>query len=216
LAAQDQKGEIPEIIRIVIHDKKPSLLKRIFGKIGGLFKGGSRTQAEGEEGEEGESEEAREEERKADEKDLFEREPWRDPNAIPPVPIDESLSPDDVAKAWDLEQADLVPRLNGETPVEQLGDALKRVASSEGSPEAKAEMFSRFASQIKVRSEFSWTHDAGRGTDGSYIFTGEAGYKSVHVVVISPQGTVYIGNYTGFTLTGTGARPRYDLLKRIR
>src|SRR5258706_6321850 len=43
LAAQHPKYIITEgVLRIVIHDKHRSLLKRIFGTIGNLFKGGSR------------------------------------------------------------------------------------------------------------------------------------------------------------------------------
>jgi RHS repeat-associated protein len=217
LQAQDPQDpkDIPEqVIRIIIHDKHRSLLKRIFGKIGGLFKGGNQVQTEGEEGgEEALPEESREAERKADEKDLVEREPWRDPNAIAPAPTEPLMIDPEIAT--EMEEAGLVPQLNGETPVQQLGDALKRVASSEGSPEAKAEMFGRSAAQIRVRSNFSWKFDSGKGTDGSHIFIGEAGYKNVHVVVISPQGTVHIGNYTGFTFTGLGATPRYDRLKPI-
>ena len=217
MADQDPQDKIPEdIVKIVIHDRHTSLLKRIFGKIGGLFKGGSHVQSEGSEEEGGESDEAREEERKANEKDLFEREPWHDPNAIPPVPIDELAIGPDPETATELEEAALVPKLNGESSTEHLVDALRRVASSEGSPEAKAEMFTRFAAQISLRSGHQWRQDAARGDDGSYIFIGASGYRPVHVVVISPQGQVFVGNYMGFTITGTGAMPRYDRLKPVR
>jgi RHS repeat-associated protein len=210
LVAQDPTDKIPtDIVRIVIHDK-PSLFKRIFGKIGGLFKGGSRVESGGEEGEEGQSEEARDEEQKADEKDLFEREPWRDPNAIPPVPIDESAIGPDPETATELEEAAMTPRLNGETRTEQLKDALNRVAAMEGSPEAKAEMFARFASQISVRSEFEWRASSTRGTDGSHIFIGQQG----ELLVISPQGQLFRGSArTGLNFGASGLTPLYGNLR---
>jgi len=214
LLAQDPKIPPEDIIKIVIHDKHPSLLKRIFGKIGSMFKGGSRTQVEGEEEGERESEETREEERKADEKDLLERSPWRDPNAVPPVRIDESeIAPglDDPSKAIEMEEASLTPHLNGETPAEQLRDALNRVASMEGSPEAKAEMFARYGAQIRVRSDFTWGFGNARGTDGSHIFIGGQG----EVLVISPQGQLFRGSVQagGVTFGPSGPTPVYGKLK---
>ena len=210
---QDTKNKI-DVVRIVIHDKH-GLFKRIFGKIAGVFKGGSRLQMEGEEGgEEAESEEAKEEERKADEKDLFERSPWRDPNAIPPVPIEPLIDPE---KALDMEEASLVPWLNGETNVERLKDALNRVASSEGSPEAKAKMFERFAAQISLRSPTNWHASFGHGEDGSFIFVGGRQISGTNTVVISPRGEVFVGHaVTGLQLSGTGAIPRYDVLRQIK
>jgi hypothetical protein len=95
--------------------------------------------------------------KKTDEKDLFERSPWRDPNAIPPMPIEPLMIDPEVA--IDIEEASLVPQLNGDAEVAQLGDAIRRVATSGGSPEAKAEMFSYFASQINRSNR---GHDPGR------------------------------------------------------
>jgi len=217
LQAQDPehvKISPEDIIKIFTNEKKRSLLGRIFGKIGSLFKGGSRTQAEGDEGEEGKPEETREEERKADEKDLNERSPWRDPNAVPPVPIDESViapGANDPSKAIDMEEASLTPSLNGDTPREQLRDALNRVASMEGSPEAKAEMFARYGAQIRVRSDFTWGFGNSRGTDGSHIFIGGQG----EVLVISPQGQLFRGSVQagGITFGPSGPTPVYGNLK---
>ena len=116
-----------------------------------------------------------------------------------------------------MEEASLVPWLNGETNIERLKDALNRVASSEGSPEAKAEMFSRFAAQISVRSPTNWHAAFGRGEDGSYIFVGGRQIVGTNTVVISPQGEVFIGRaVTGLQLTGRSAIPRYDVLKPIK
>ncbi len=191
---QNPKIDPEDIIKIVIHDKHPSLLKRIFGKIGSLFKGGSRVQSEEGEPEEGRSEETKGEERKADEKDLYERQPGMDPNGVPPV----QTSPDviapgleDPSEALDMEEGfAFLPRLNGETPAEQLRDALDRVTRMEGSPEAKAEMFARFGAQIRVRSGYAWNFGSQRGTDGSHIFLGRQG----ELLVISPQGQLFRGS----------------------
>lgn len=111
-----------------------------------------------------------------------------DPNAIPPVPIEPLMI--DSEAATEMEEAAMVPQLNGGTPAEQLRDALSRVASSQGSPEAKAEMFTHFASQISVRSDFTWRAASARGNDGSYIFVGPGAFVPgrVNTVVISPQG----------------------------
>jgi hypothetical protein len=163
------------------------------------------------EGEEAESEEAREEEEKADEQRDFELEPWRNPNAIPPVEIDPLY--EDPAMALEEEYASMVPDLEGETDGARLANAVRSVSSMEGTPEEKAETMRQYAAQIRLRSGGSWEYDTGRGTDGSYVFIGSAGYKPTHVVVISPQGNVYTGGYTGFTFSGSGVTPRYDILR---
>lgn len=170
----------------------------------------------------GESEEAREKERKVDEKDLFEREPWRDPNAIPPVPIDESVIGPDADTATELTNATLEPQLNGGTPTEQLRDALSRVASSEGSPEAKAEMLAHFASQIHVRSletSREWVYRSGKLEDGSFVLIGprQVDPNIPNLVVLSPQGNLYKGHSTtGFIIGPRTLRPDYNALKPIR
>lgn len=72
--------------------------------------------------------------------------------------------------ALDQEYASMVPDLNGETNGERLWDAVQRVASMEGTPEEKAETMRQYAAQIRVRSEYSWMYDVGRGTDGRTLF----------------------------------------------
>lgn len=165
------------------------------------------------EGEEAESEEMREEEEKADERRDFELSPWRNPNAIPPVEIEPLY--EDPAMALDQEYASMVPDLNGETNGERLWDAVQRVASMEGTPEEKAETIRQYAAQIRVRSEYSWMYDVGRGTDGSYIIFETAGYRT-NSVVISPQGAVFVGSPAGFDYGGMGVEPAYGRLKPIR
>jgi RHS repeat-associated protein len=218
---QNPKIDPEDIIKIFIKQKKDSVLKRIFGKIGGLFKGGSRVQSEEGEPEEGKPEEVRDEERKADEKDLYERQPGMDPNGVPPVqvnPLDVIIPGlEDPEEARDMEDASLVPRLNGKSDVERLADALKRVAASEGSPEAKAEMFARFASQINQRSTRDWRAQPGRGDDGSWVWIGARQPQGTNMVVISPTGQVFVGNAaTALHLTSTGGIPQYNLLRPFR
>ncbi|MGA9997904.1 MAG: RHS repeat-associated core domain-containing protein [Pyrinomonadaceae bacterium] len=110
--------------------------------------------------------------------------------------------------------ANSAEQLKGDNPLDNLKDALERLGKMEGTPQEKANAAEAFLTQIKLNH--GWQFNYNRGSDGSYIFNGSAGYK-LNAIVISPRGEVYTGttSLTTFTIRAGIVIPNYRNLRRL-
>lgn len=85
----------------------------------------------------------------------------------------------------------------------------------EGTASQKAQEFERLAGQISSHSGGTWSMQPRMaGSDGSIIYVGEG---APYVMVISPEGRVFSGNFTTDTTRAAGSLlPKYDQLKEIK
>lgn len=109
-------------------------------------------------------------------------------------------------------------QLLGSSATEMLKDAVNIVKAFKGTAQQKAELFEAFAKQITQRVGDGWIATRTSAGDGATVFVAD---KIGRVLVISPQGELYLGNLTQNWKQfhygpGNMFTPVYEMLQKVK